>query len=89
LILAQVWSRIFGDLREGGAQVFLGFLNGRRDTQARLIGDFGAWQRGLWRSLIDDPLWTASWLADVAKKATRVQATLWASDNPRVRGIPL
>jgi geranylgeranyl reductase family protein len=89
LILAQVWSRIFGDLSEGGVQMFLGFLNGRFDRPARLSGDFGAWQRGWWRSLIDDPLWTASWLADVAKKATRVQATLWASDNPRVRGISL
>jgi hypothetical protein len=69
--------------------MFLGFLNGRFDRPTRLIGDFGAWQRGLWRSLIDDPLWTASWLADVAKKATKVQATLWASDNPRVRGISL
>ncbi|MBV9532052.1 MAG: hypothetical protein JO283_13525 [Bradyrhizobium sp.] len=89
LVLAQVWSRIFGDLSEGGAQIFLSFLSGRFDRPARLIGDFGAWQRGWWTSLIDDPLWTASWLADVAKKATSVQATLWASDNPRVRGIPL
>src|SRR4029077_2579048 len=89
LILTLVWSRIFGDLSAGGAQMFLGFLSGRFNKPTRLIGDFGAWQRGLWRSRIEDPVWTASWLADVAKKAARVQATLWASDNPRVKGIAL
>ena len=85
-ILAQVWFRIFGDISEGGAHMFLGFLHGRFDKPARLIGDFGAWQRGWWRSLIDDPLWTASWLADVTKKSANIQATLWTSGNPRVRG---
>ena len=69
--------------------MFLGFLNGHIDRPARLIGDLRAWQRGWWRSMVDDPLWTASWLADVAKKWTSVQATLWKSDNPRARGMLL
>lgn len=89
LILEQVWSRIFGDLGEGGAQMFLGFLNGRADRPARLIGDLRAWQRGWWRSMMEDPLWTASWLADVAKKWASVQATLWSSGNPRAQGALL
>src|SRR5260370_6395935 len=55
LILAQVWSRIFGDLSEGGAQMFLGFLNGRFNRPTRLIGDFAALHPGLCRSLIHYP----------------------------------
>jgi len=86
-ILGQLWSRIFGYLHEGSAQVLLDFLSGRFDRSGGLVGDAGAWQRGWWRSLIDDPLWHFSWLADVSKKSACLQPTLWTSDNPRVQGL--
>lgn len=86
-ILGQLWSRIIGYLGEGSAEMFLEFLSGRVNRPSGLIGDLGAWQRGWWRSLIDDPLWHASWLADVAKKSARLQVTLWTSGNPRVKDL--
>jgi menaquinone-9 beta-reductase len=86
LILGQLWFRIFGYVNEGSAQVFMDFLSGRFDRRGGLIGDIGAWQRGWWRSLIDDPLWHASWCAEVAQKSACVQPTLLASGNPRIQG---
>jgi hypothetical protein len=64
----------------------LGFVSGERSAQAGSLCDVKAWQRGWWHSIIDDPLWTTSWLADIAKKSMNVQATLWTADNPRVHG---
>jgi len=85
--LGLMWSRMLSYLGEGGAQIFLGSLSGRVKKSTELSGDVGAWQRGWWRSLIEDPLWHWRWLADVAKKSARLQATLWTSGNPRVRGL--
>jgi geranylgeranyl reductase family protein len=86
LILEQVWAKIFGDVSEGGVQMFLSILDGRIDRPARLVDDLRAWQHGWWRSMTDDPLWTASWLADVAKKLASAQATFLRRDNPRAQG---
>ena len=36
--------------------------------------------------MTEDPEWHAAWLADVAKRAARLEACLWMQDNPRVRG---
>jgi geranylgeranyl reductase family protein len=86
-ILTQVWSKIVGYLADGSARTFLDLLSGRVDTRGGWIGDLAAWQRGWWHSLIDDPRWHLSWMAEVAKKSARLQQTLWTSGNPRVRGL--
>jgi geranylgeranyl reductase family protein len=85
-ILAQIWSTFAADIARGCAQMSLGFVSGELGAQAGSLCDVKAWQRGWWRSIVEDPLWTASWLADIANKSTSVQATLWTADNPRVHG---
>jgi hypothetical protein len=79
-ILGHLWSKIVGYLAEGSARMLL-------DGSGGWIADLGAWRRGWWRSLVDDPHWHVSWMADVAKKSARLQRTLWTSGNPRVRGL--
>lgn len=86
-IIAQIWSRIAADFAAECARTSVGFLGGRLSAQAGLLGDVAAWQRGWWRSMLDDPLWTASWLTDIVKKSAKIQATLWMADNPRVQGV--
>ena len=85
-ILGQMLSRIVAYLGEGSTGMVLDLLSGRVDRQAGLMGDVGAWQRGWWRSVVDDPVWHASWMADLAGKWARLQTTLWTAGNPRVRG---
>ena len=85
-IVGLLWSKIIRYIGTGSAQMFRDFLSGKTDRPAEWIGDLGAWHRGWSRSLREDPLWHASWLADVARKSARLQATLWTSSNPRVSG---
>jgi hypothetical protein len=84
--VGQLWSKIIGYVVEGSARAFLDLLGGRVRSDG-LIGDLGAWQRGWWRSLMDDPVWHSSWTVDVARKWGRLQSTLWTAANPRVRGL--
>ncbi len=67
-ILGQLWSRIVSYVGERSVQMLLDAMSGTHGRPDGLAGDFGAWQRGWWRSLADDPLWHASWMGDVAKK---------------------
>jgi menaquinone-9 beta-reductase len=85
--LGLMWSKNIGYLSEEVARMFLDLLGGGVSKSTGLIADFAAWQRGWWKSLIDDPIWHGRWMADVVKKSARLQATLWISDNPRGRGL--
>jgi hypothetical protein len=64
----------------------LGIVSGELSAQAGSLCGVKAWQRGWWHSIVEDPLWTAPRLADIAKKSTNVQTTLRTADNPRVQG---
>jgi menaquinone-9 beta-reductase len=88
-IVGQIWSSIFRHLGEGGAEALGQLLSGRPGRPSGLLGDLAAWERGWSRSLSHDSAWHFAWLADVAKKAGRLHPTIWARDNPRVRGPPL
>lgn len=85
-IVGQIWSSILRYLGEGGAEALGDLMSGRGVRRGGLLGDLAAWERG-WKSSLDhDRSWHFSWLADVARKAARLQTTLWRPDNPRVHG---
>jgi hypothetical protein len=83
-VVEQIWSRIFAYVAREGPRAFTDIATGR--SGGGFGGDLRAWERGWTRSFTDDPRWHLSWLADVAQKAVHVQSTLWAAENPRVRG---
>lgn len=85
-ILGQVWSKVLAHIGGGSAEMLSDFLSGRPPRPADWISDLAAWQRGWWRSLVDDPLWHAAWTADVVRKSLALQASLWTPGNPRLRG---
>jgi geranylgeranyl reductase family protein len=85
-IVGQVWSRIFAHLTENGSKTIGDLINGRQLRESDLAGDFVAWQRGWFNSFKEDPSWTVSWLADVAKAMAHMQPTLRTTQNPRLRG---
>ncbi|MDJ0851743.1 MAG: NAD(P)/FAD-dependent oxidoreductase [Myxococcota bacterium] len=84
--VAQVWGKVFSYIFEGSAQMGLDLLAGRRQPAGWLL-DLGAWRRGLWSSLRNDPRAHAAWTAELMEKWARLQPTLWQAGNPRVRGL--
>jgi geranylgeranyl reductase family protein len=85
-ILTQIWSKMVGGVAASVARAPLSLFTGMSDAPFQLLDELGAWQRGWWRSVAQDPLWTVSWMADVVNKSTNVPVTLWAAVNPRVQG---
>jgi geranylgeranyl reductase family protein len=87
-IIGQVTSSLMSWLGRGAVQAFAGLVNGSGPGAGALAGDLATWEQGWRASLAHDPAWHFAWLADVARKAVRLQTTLWTSDNPRVQGPP-
>ena len=85
-ILAQIWTRSFTVLGEAGLQAALGFFGLGQPLAPRWGGAYAAWARGWRRSLTQDPGWTMSWLADLARASRAVQETVCIARSPRVEG---
>ncbi len=83
-ILAQVWTKSATVLGQAGTQTALAVLGGGHPRPLRQGADAAAWAQGWRRSLVDDPRWTAAWLADLARASHAMQGMLWTSRNPRV-----
>ena len=82
-VLGQVWAKVARYIAEGSVEVALALLRGRPVPTGGLVDDVSAWRRGMTRSMLSDPRWHFSWLADLAKKSARFK---WTPRNPRVQG---
>jgi geranylgeranyl reductase family protein len=85
-VVEQIWSRIFAELGAGGARMVGDLMSGRGLGTGALAGDIAVMERAWEASIAADPAWHFSWLADVARKLVKLQATFWTEGNPRVRG---
>ncbi len=87
-LLGQIWLRVLGYVAEGNAQMWLDLVSGRSAPAGWLL-DLDAWQRGLRRSLFEDPRWHVAWTRDVVRKAGALTSASLRPGNPRVRGLAL
>jgi menaquinone-9 beta-reductase len=85
-IVQQICWSILRYLGEGTVQAIGDLFRGSTAAGGGILGDIAAWWSGWRQSMTEDPEWHAAWLADVAKRAARLEACLRTQDNPRVRG---
>jgi geranylgeranyl reductase family protein len=85
-IVGQLWWSILRYLGEGTLQAVGDLFSRGTIEMGGMFGDLATCWSAWRRSIADDPGWHAAWLADVAKRAARLEPSLRALDNPRVRG---
>jgi hypothetical protein len=83
-IMVNVWEKTTRELTNLGAQSLFGMFTGNTKPAVEVLDSLLGWQYSWWNSVMSDPVWHASWTADIAKKWLKLARTIAVSgEDPR------
>jgi geranylgeranyl reductase family protein len=81
-VIWEVWKNMASEMVMSSAKAAFGGMN------FGSIEDLWQWQLSTWQSLLDDPIWHASWVLDLQKKWLRAWALMTKrTTDPRSVGL--
>lgn len=87
-ILAELWLRTAESLLGTGLQSILDLADGRTDSIFQALRDTTSWISDSWGSILEDPLWHASWTIDVQRKWIHAVSIMGKQlPDPRIKGL--
>jgi hypothetical protein len=71
-----------------GLQSILDLADGRTDSMFQALSDTTSWISDSWGSILEDPLWHASWTMDVQRKWIHAVSIMGKQlPDPRIKGL--
>lgn len=87
-VLWHVWKNVGWELAGSVPRTLLAMMEGKTGHTFAAAEDWWLLQLSAWNSLIDDPIWHASWLIDLQKKWLHAVALMYKQDgDPRSVGL--
>jgi geranylgeranyl reductase family protein len=76
LVLSQVWFKLAAEWGSVLTKSMQGFLNKQANPLLPLARDMMSWNLSWWASILDDPVWHASWTLDLQQKWVKLLSTV-------------
>lgn len=87
-VLWHVWKNVGWELAGAVPRTVLAMMKVDTGHPLSMAEDWWRWQFGAWNSFVEDPVWHASWLADLQTKWLHAVALMFKGDgDPRSLGL--